>query len=42
MPTEYYRKSKVRLRKEACERYHNLSEKEKQKQKMKIWFRAIK
>ena len=29
MPTEYYRKNKERLRKEARKRYRNLSEEEK-------------
>ena len=31
MVNRYYRKHKGRLRKEACERYQNLSEQEKEK-----------
>ena len=35
MVQKYYQKNKEKLRKEACERYQNLSEEEKQKKAKK-------
>ena len=40
MPTEYYQKNKESLLKKACERFQHLSQKEKKKQKTKIWLRT--
>ena len=39
MVNKYYQKHKERLRKEACERYQNLSEEESDQRQEEIWER---